>query len=153
MDSGASTYPALELPLGKRRHAGSSSGTQALYVHTVVTGGQALLDTLKGLRSLAESTSDRNLIVWINEYFGRVEYAGKTFEQLQAYESSKDKVFGSVQITKRNNDTFGKDVHEVITSKLTFDEAIRDGAFSLMAKQRLRVVQRDLFEQIDRLGL
>ena len=71
---------------------------------------------------------------------------------MQAYELSKDKVFGSVQITKRNNDTFGRDIHDVITSKLTFDEAIRDGAFSLMAKQRLRVVQRDLFEQIDRLG-
>ena len=72
---------------------------------------------------------------------------------MQAYELSKDKVFGSVQITKRNNDTFGRDIHDVITSKLTFDEAIRDGAFSLMAKQRLRVVQRGTCSrQIDRLG-
>lgn len=153
VDSGASTFiPLWNYLLENDVMQVLRQAHKRLYVHTVVTGGQALLDTLKGFRSLAESTSDRNLIVWINEYFGRVEYAGKTFEQMQAYELSKDKVFGSVQITKRNNDTFGRDIHDVITSKLTFDEAIRDGPFSLMAKQRLRVVQRDLFEQIDRLG-
>lgn len=153
VDSGASTFiPLWNYLLENDVMQVLPQARKRLYVHTVVTGGQALLDTLKGFRSLAESTSDRNLIVWINEYFGRVEYAGKSFEQMQAYELSKDKVFGSVQITKRNNDTFGRDIHDVITSKLTFDEAIRDGAFSLMAKQRMRVVQRDLFEQIDRLG-
>jgi hypothetical protein len=153
VDSGASTFiPLWNYLLENDVMQVLRQAHKRLYVHTVVTGGQALLDTLKGFRSLAESTSDRNVIVWINEYFGRVEYAGKTFEHMQAYELSKDKVFGSVQITKRNNDTFGRDVHDVITSKLTFEEAIRDGAFSLMAKQRLRVVQRDLFEQIDRLG-
>ncbi len=153
VDSGASTFiPLWNYLLENDVMQVLRQARKRLYVHTVVTGGQALLDTLKGFRSLAESTSDRNLIVWINEYFGRVEYAGKAFEQMQAYELSKEKVFGSVQITKRNNDTFGRDIHDVITSKLTFDEAIRDGAFSLMAKQRLRVVQRDLFEQIDRLG-
>jgi hypothetical protein len=153
VDSGASTFiPLWNYLLENDVMQVLRQSRKRLYVHTVVTGGQALLDTLKGFRSLAESTSDRNLIVWINEYFGRVEYAGKSFEQMQAYELSKEKVFGSVQITKRNNDTFGRDIHDVITSKLTFDEAIRDGAFSLMAKQRLRVVQRDLFEQIDRLG-
>jgi|GraSoiStandDraft_4_1057263.scaffolds.fasta_scaffold355687_2 hypothetical protein len=153
VDSGASTFiPLWNYLLENDVMQVLRQAHKRLYVHTVVTGGQALLDTLKGFRSLAESTSDRNLIVWINEYFGRVEYAGKAFEQMQAYELSKDKVFGSVQITKRNNDTFGRDIHDVITTKLTFDEAIRDGAFSLMAKQRLRVVQRDLFEQIDRLG-
>ncbi len=123
-----------------------------LYVHTVVTGGQALFDTLKGFKVLADSTTDRNIVVWINEYFGRVEYGGKQFADMQAYETSKGKVYGSVQITKRNQDTFGRDIHDVITSKLTFEEAIRGGAFSLMAKQRLKVVQRDLFEQIEKLG-
>ena len=153
IDNGASTFiPLWNYMLENNvaevlRHAG-----KRLYVHTVVTGGQALMDTLKGFKSLADSTSERNIVVWINEYFGRVEYSGKHFGEMQAYESSKDKVYGSVQITKRNQDTFGRDVHEVITGKLTFDEAIREGAFSLMAKQRLKVVQRDLFEQIERLG-
>jgi hypothetical protein len=58
-----------------------------------------------------------------------------------------------VGIPRRNYETFGRDVEIVIARKLTFEEAIRDGSFSLMTKQRLRVVQRDLFEQLDRLSI
>lgn len=153
VDNGASTFiPLWNYLLENNVTDVLREAGKRLYVHTVVTGGQALFDTLKGFKSLADSTSERNLVVWINEYFGRVEYGGKQFEDMQAYETSKNKVYGSVQITKRNQDTFGRDVHDVITSKLTFEEAIREGGFSLMAKQRLKVVQRDLFEQIEKLG-
>jgi hypothetical protein len=44
-------------------------------------------------------------------------------------------------------------VEIVIARKLTFEEAIRDGSFSIMTKQRLKVVQHDLFEQLDLLGI
>lgn len=153
VDNGASTFiPLWNYLLENNVTEVLRDARKRLYVHTVVTGGQALFDTLKGFKSLADSTTERNIVVWINEYFGRVEYGGKQFADMQAYEASKNKVFGSVQITKRNHDTFGRDVHDVITSKLTFDEAIRDGVFTLMAKQRLKVVQRDLFEQIEKLG-
>jgi hypothetical protein len=37
--------------------------------------------------------------------------------------------------------------------KLTFDEAVKAMDFTIMTKQRLLVVQRDLFEQLDRVGL
>jgi hypothetical protein len=124
-----------------------------LYVHAVITGGQALLDTLNGFRSLARSTTDRNVIVWINEYFGRVERDGKTFVDMAAAIENADKVLGSIVIPKRNPDTFGRDVEALISRKLTFDEAIADGSFSIMTKQRLKVVQRDLFEQLDRIGV
>jgi hypothetical protein len=39
-----------------------------LCVHTVVTGRQALGDTLKGFKSLAGNAADRNIVVWLNEY-------------------------------------------------------------------------------------
>jgi hypothetical protein len=153
IDNGASTFiPLWNYLLENNVMEVLRDAQKRLYVHTVVTGGQALFDTLKGFKSLADTTSERNVVVWINEYFGRVEYSGKQFGDMQAYEGSKNKVYGSVQITKRNHDTFGRDVHDVVTSKLTFDEAISDGTFSLMAKQRLKVVQRDLFEQIGKLG-
>ena len=122
-------------------------------MHTLVTGGQALLDTINGFRSLAQSTEERNIIVWVNEYFGRVERDGKTFGEMAAYVENADKVFGSVHIAQRNHDTFGRDVEEVIAKKLTFDEAIRDGGFSLMTKQRLKMVQRDLFDQLTSVGI
>ena len=83
VDSGASTFiPLWNYLLENDVMQVLRQAQKRLYVHTVVTGGQALLDTLKGFRSLAESTSDRNLIVWINEYFGRVEYAGNPFDTI-----------------------------------------------------------------------
>ncbi len=154
IDNGASTFIPLWSYIVENqvieilRQAG-----KRLYVHTVITGGQALLDTVNGFRSLAQSTTDRNVIVWVNEYFGRVERDGKTFPNMAAYVENSDKVLGSVHIPKRNPDTFGRDVEDIISRKLTFEEAIANGAFSIMTKQRLKVVQRDLFEQLDAIGI
>ena len=152
IDNGASTFiPLWSYILENNVPEMLRAAGKQLYVHTVVTGGQALADTLKGFRSLAESTAEKNVIVWVNEYFGRVERDGKQFIDMAAYKDSADKVFGWVHLVKRNQDTFGRDFEEVVARKLTLRDAITDGAFSLMSKQRLKVIQRDLFEQIDRL--
>ena len=149
IDNGASTFlPLWSYVIENRVIDVLRNAGKKLYVHTVITGGQALLDTVNGFRSLAQSTEDQNIVVWINEYFGRVERDGKRFSDMTAFTENADKVFGSVHITERNHDTFGRDVEEVISKKLTFEEAIREGQFSLMAKQRLKVVQRDVFEQL-----
>jgi len=110
-------------------------------------------DTLEGFRQLAESITDQIFVVWINEYFGRVERDGKQFLNMKVFEDNAQKVCGTVAIIKRNHDTFGRDIEDMVSQKLTFDEAIRDGHFTIMTKQRLRVVQRDLFEQLDRMPL
>ena len=154
VDNGASTFIPLwnyileANVLGLLRQSG-----KRVFVHTVITGGQALADTLKGFKSLAETTDDRNVIVWINEYFGRVERDGKQFGDMTVYRENAEKVFGSIAIPKRNQDTFGRDVEDMVARKLTFDEAIRDSGFSLMTRQRLKVVQRDVFEQLDKIPL
>lgn len=154
IDNGASTFlPLWSYVIENRVMNLLKVAGKKLYVHTVVTGGQALLDTINGFRSLAQSTEERNIVVWVNEYFGRVERDGKTFADMAAYVENADKVFGSVHITQRNHDTFGRDIEEVIAKKLTFDEAIKEGEFSLMTKQRLKVVQRDLFEQLASIGI
>jgi hypothetical protein len=80
VDNGASTFIPLwsyiveNNVLELLRVAG-----RKLCVHTVVTGGQALGDTLKGFKSLADSSGERNILVWLNEYFGLIERDGKTF--------------------------------------------------------------------------
>ncbi len=129
------------------------AASRRLCVHTVVTGGQALGDTLKGFKSLADSSAEGNIVVWLNEYFGVIERDGKTFTEMLAYKECEAKVFGLVRIPKRNQDTFGRDIEDVIARKLTFEEAIRNGRASVMSKQRLKVVQRELFEQLDQMPL
>jgi hypothetical protein len=41
----------------------------------------------------------------------------------------------------------------MLEQRLTFDEAIKDERFFLVSKQRLTIVRRDLFEQLDRLEI
>ena len=154
VDNGASTFiPLWNYILENNVHDLLQKAGKKLYVHTVITGGQALSDTLDGFGRLAESADEQNIVVWINEYFGRVEHQGKQFVDMQVFKDNERKVCGTVALLKRNQDTFGRDVEDMISRKLTFDEAIYNGQFTIMTKQRLRMIQRDLFEQLDRLTL
>lgn len=154
VDNGASTFlPLWHYLLENNALDYLRQHGRRVVVHTVVTGGQALMDTLNGFHELAQTTQDRNIVVWINEYFGRVEAEGKKFSDMAAYRENAEKVCGAVVFTKRNQDTFGRDLEEMIAAKLTFDEAIGSARLPIMAKQRLNVVQRDLFEQLGSIGL
>jgi hypothetical protein len=124
-----------------------------LVIHTVITGGQALADTLAGFESLAGSCESRSLILWVNEFFGPVEYEGTKFSQMPVFLEHKDKVAGIVLIPRFSPDTFGRDLEDMIARKLTFGEIAWARGFTLMSKQRLRMIQRELFEQLDTLNL
>ncbi len=121
-------------------------------MHTIVTGGQALVDTLNGFHELAQTSQSRNIVVWVNEFFGRVEAEGKKFSEMAAFRENADKVCGAVIFSKRNQDTFGRDLEDMISAKLTFGEAIGEGKVPIMAKQRLKLMQRDLFEQLEKIA-
>ncbi len=124
-----------------------------VFVHSVVTGGQAMSDTLNGLERLAQTTSEKNVIVWLNEYFGEVIKDGKSFEKFKVAEEYAPKLAGTVVIRERNPHTYGDDVRQMLERRLTFAEAIRSADFSLVSKQRLAIVQREIFEQLDKLSI
>jgi hypothetical protein len=69
-----------------------------LYVHSVITGGQSLIDTLSGFGELAKTTPDRNIIVWVNEYFGPVQDSGKRFVEMRVFRDNAEKVAGTVAL-------------------------------------------------------
>lgn len=154
VDTGASTFiPLWHYLLENKALDFLLARGRQVFVHTVITGGQALSDTLNGFDKLAETTVQRNLVVWLNEYFGEVKQEGASFPEMAVYKAHQEKIHGVVAITRRNSDTFGRDVEEMISRKLTFDEAVNGADFTIMARQRLLVIQRDLFEQLDAIGL
>ena len=122
---------------------------RSVYVHVPIAGGEMLNDTLLGFKTLAERASDRNLVVWINEYFGPVARDGKTFNQMQVYLDNQDKVLTAVAIPQRSSDTFGQVIRRMREEKLTFEEAIKFGEFFLVDKSRLFRVQTELFAQLE----
>jgi hypothetical protein len=121
-----------------------------VYVHVPISGGEMLTDTLLGFKTLAESAPERNLVLWINEYFGPVARDGKSFNQMQVYLDHQDKVLASVGIPRRSADTYGETIRAMREKKLTFAEAIASPEFMLVQKSRLHIVRRELFEQLEK---
>lgn len=153
VDNGASTFiPLWNYMLENNAMAMLKDSRRKLYVHCVITGGQALADTLSGFARLAQTAEDQNIVLWINEYFGRIERDGRQLHEMPVYLENAGRVLGSVVIPRRNQDTFGRDIEDVITRKLTLQEAIDSAGFPIMMRQRLRVMQRELFDQLDGLS-
>jgi hypothetical protein len=154
VDTGASTFiPLWHYILENQALDHLRQKGKRVFIHSVITGGQSLNDTLSGFEALAETTREKNIVVWLNEYFGPVLQDGAGFADMPVCKKHANKLHGSVAIARRTADTFGRDMEEMISRKLTFDEAVKAADFTIMTKQRLLVVQRDLFEQLDRIGL
>lgn len=123
-------------------------------VHSVITGGQAMGDTLAGLSStLTATTAENPVVVWVNEFFGDVVYEGAGFEDMAVYQDNREKIAAIIRIPRQSSSTFGKDVQLMLEKKLTFADVAKSADFGLMAKQRLATVQRSLFDQIEQFGV
>lgn len=154
IDNGAATF----LPLGHYMAENAAyeqladAGVRVI-THCVVTGGQALKDTLQGLNAIANIAAPRSVLVWRNEYFGPVEYEGARLEELPVFKNNADKLLGVVTLSKRTADTFGADVNQMVSQHMTFDEALASPDFSTMARSRLRLIRKEVDEQLTAVGI
>ncbi|XUW88621.1 conjugal transfer protein TraL [Burkholderia sp. M6-3] len=151
VDNGASTFIPLSSYMAENNVIDvlRESGKE-VYIHTILTGGQALDDTMTGLNALF-ATMSAQLVVWENEYFGAVSKEGRRFSESKMYEKNRGRVKGIITLHKRSADTFGKDMELMIVNKLTFDQAM--GAAHLMHRNRLMVVQKSIFGQLEGVGI
>ena len=149
IDNGASTFLPLSAYMLENNVIGllQEAGKQ-VFIHTVLTGGQSIDDTMIGLNSLITSQS-APIVVWQNEFFGSVEKDGKKFVESKLFERNKDRIKGIVTIHKRNQDTFGKDLELMVSNKLTFSQAMTSDLFTIMPRQRLKQIRNSIFEQLD----
>lgn len=149
VDNGAATFVPLCAYLFENDVIAflQAQGCQITF-HTVLTGGQALGDTTSGLSNLFEHFKDVPVCVWINEYFGKPEKNGKSFEQSNLFKNNQDQIHGLIRIGEVRKETFGADMDHMLRNKLSFDEALESPDFNVMAKQRLRMIWRDIDTQI-----
>ncbi|WP_408072876.1 ArsA-related P-loop ATPase [Legionella pneumophila] len=121
-----------------------------LIIHTVITGGQALLDTINGFAQLVNQfPEDVRYVVWLNPYWGKIESEGKSFEQLKVYKETKDRIAAIIHIPDLKAETFGHDLSNMLQEKITFNEAIDSTVRNIMTRQRLKLIRDQLFSQID----
>ncbi len=150
IDNGANTFsPLMAYLIENDCFSLLEESGRKVYIHTIVGGGDTLHDTAMGFVTTAKSTQVP-LVLWENEHFGLLQSAsGKSFLESQTYADNSQRVRGRVVLSARNADTFGADVKKMNTGRLTVDEVKASDKFNVMEKQRIKVVFRDLFEQLD----
>lgn len=151
IDNGASSFvPLAHYLISNQVPALLTDMGHELVVHTVITGGQALLDTVSGFAQLASQFPPECLfVVWLNPFWGAVENEGKGFEQMKAYTANKARVAAIIKIPTLKEETHGRDFSEMLQARLTFDEAIAMESLTIMTRQRLKIVKAQLFAQMD----
>jgi hypothetical protein len=151
IDSGAASFVPLSRYLIDNRIAELlENGGRELVVHTIVTGGGSVIETLKGLEAVVLHFPDTvRVVVWTNEFFGPVRYENTAFEEMAIYREAKPRISGRITLKELNRRTFGANLATLLERKLTFSEALSSGsAFNTVERQRLAMIQRELFEQL-----
>ena len=154
VDTGSSAFvPLVHYVVTNEVPSILSQGGHQLVVHTIVTGGQALVDTLHGAAQLVKQLEDARFVVWLNPLWGPVALDGKTFEQMKVYQDIKKRIETVVNLPAFTDELFPQDIASMLNSRLTFKEAIESPDHSLMSRHRLKVAQREFYSRLDSLAV
>jgi hypothetical protein len=141
VDNGAASFVPVSQYLLENDVVGMmvEDGRQPV-IHTVITGGPAMLDTVKGLTSLlADFPPSVRLVIWLNEFFGPIVNAqGKPFEELPVYSDNRDRIFALVRLPMVSEEA-STDLRDMITRRLTFDQALARDNTSILRVQKSRL--------------
>lgn len=153
IDNGASSFvPLAHYLLSNQVPALLHELGHALVLHTVITGGQALLDTVSGFAQLiTQFPHETRIVVWLNPFWGAIEHDGKGFTELKAYKDNKDRVSAIIPIPHLKEQTYGRDLSDMLQHKLTFAESLKSGP--IMTRQRLKIVRDNLFLSLEQSGV
>ncbi|MCF8482151.1 MAG: conjugal transfer protein TraL [Rhodospirillum sp.] len=158
IDNGASTFlPLLGYMVETQALTMIQEAGHEIRIHSIVTGGQGLTDTMEGLSQVLKYFNTIPIVVWLNEYFGRVErQVGKqvqTFEDSAIYRKNMDQITALVRLPELRKETFGLDIATMLKAHLTFAEAVESEEFGLMARQRLKMTWATMNAAMTEAGL
>jgi hypothetical protein len=154
VDTGSSSFvPLLHYVVTNEVPSILSQGGNQLVVHTVVTGGQSLADTLTGAAQLVKQLDAARFVIWLNPFWGPVAHDGKTFEQMKTYLDMKTRIETVVSLPAFTDELFPQDIASMLKSRRTFKEAIESPDQSLMSRHRLKVAQREFYSRLDSLAV
>lgn len=151
IDNGAASFtPLSSYLLDNEAFTAIQEAGKEVVIHSVIAGGLAQDNTVSDFVNLASQLPEGvQVVVWLNEHFGPIEANGKTFEEMKAYQENKERVSAIVRLPKRTENTYGKDLAAMLKKRYTFQEALSSDVFRIMSKQRLKIIQRSIYEQLE----
>ncbi len=121
----------------------------SICLHSIITGGQALNDTLIGFDLLSNKFSkSASIVVWLNEYFGEIKADNKYFEQMSVYKKHAKSILGIIT-ARLQPELFMMSLKKALEQRLSLKTAINSPDLKIMDKQRLTMIRRDFYEQLD----
>lgn len=153
VDNGASSFLALNSYINENNIIGIlEEAGHSVFFHSVITGGQAIGDTVLGLRSLALGFPATPIVVWLNPYFGEIVMDGRPFEEFKVYQEFSGQFHAIITIPQGNKATIGKDLETVFAKRQSFETAINSGQ-SIVVRSRLQRYRNELVEAVNNAAL
>ena len=148
VDNGASSFLALNSYIKENGIIGILEESEhSVFFHSVITGGQAIADTVLGLRSLALGFPETPIVVWLNPYFGEIVMDGMLFEEFKVYQDFSTQFHAVITIPQGNKATIGKDLETMFAKRLSFKNAI-ESSQSIVVRSRLQRYRNELVEAV-----
>jgi len=145
MDNGQGVFESLTRYVyeGRALEIVEASGREC-FVHALVTGGQLAESTLEGLGTIAKAFgAQARLVVWLNDHYGDVdETRYRSFLHEHGIE-----VEAEIKLL-RWPPIFEQNMGEVLKRFLTYEEAIRQDHFFIIARQRIKNMRDHLFASL-----
>lgn len=144
IDNGASSFYALGGYLRENQVLELlQEENHTVYLHSVITGGQAITDTLGGLKRLCDGFPNVQKIVWLNPYFGEIAMDGKEFEEFKIYDEYSSQFSAVIKLPIKSSATTGKDLEDLFAKRMSFKAGI-NSSMGIMVKRRLSVYWDEL---------
>jgi len=155
IDNGASSFIELSNYMVGNNIAGTLLSLQhQLVIHTVITGGQAFVDTVNSYTEIIKRfPSNTLIIVWLNPFWGVVNEGHNNFYELSSYLDYKDRLAAVIEFPNLTPDTFGRDFNAMLEARKTFVECEQSPALMIMARQRLKQTKDMIFAQMDKVAV
>jgi hypothetical protein len=153
MDIGASCFVALCAYLKKYSAFEVLQNLgHTIYMHTVITGGVNLLETLNNFHSLANNFTVP-IVVWLNHFFGEIKIGNDRFESFKIYREVADSLRGIIEMPKLGSSLYARDFADMQTRYETFEESLKNPKVFIMNRSRLFQIWKQYQEAIGQIGL
>lgn len=117
-----------------------------VFFHTIIVGGEALNDTLMSFSDLINNFNNVMFYVWLNHFQGEVIWSNeKKFIDTKICKNNIDHIAGVLEMPLFELEA-EKTIKKITTLHLTLDEASTNTNFSIIEKQRVKQMQRKLYD-------
>lgn len=155
VDNGASSFIALGSYIQENNlFSLLTDEGHTIFLHTVVTAGQAMMDTLSGLDRLFQNFPETQKVIWLNPFFGNIVLNGKNFSEFALYTNNANQVKAIIELPNiYEYQVTGRDVEKVISRRQNFKDVITSPDSFRATRSRLKRFWDNLRQIISAAGL